>query len=410
MKQFKSVLLISCITLLILLSVFSSCTSKPAATTQPTAPAQTTAKPETLKIGMVTSITGPISAAFKSQYDAIKPTEDLYNNKGGINIGGHDYLIEIVAEDDQSTPAGAVAATNRIIDSGIKFMISPIFPPALMAVTPVTNEAKVASFTPSQANPEAYTSQAKYSFDCYSNIYDIVPFYQYVKQTNPDIKRIALLCPDDPGAVFVIENVIKKELSEMGFEIVIDEKYPNTIQDFYPVLPKVLASKPDAIELVVGITPWVAGITNVSRELGFTGPIYGSACVGDMNLTNSMIKPGYNYEVYSTSIDPLSDKLPDIVKDLRKLVEQSKQPFVFDSFQPLGALSVILQGMVKAQSLDVDKVVAALENMTIETPNGGTATWRGKEYGDFLHLLVSDKIPVSWIDKDGKVQFEYIKR
>ena len=33
-----------------------------------------------------------------------------------------------------------------------------------------------------------------------------------------------------------------------------------------------------------------------------------------------------------------------------------------------------------------------------------------EEYGDFLHLLVSDKIPVSWIDKDGKVQFEYIKR
>lgn len=415
MKKFKSLLLILCVLSMILISIAVSCTPKspatePPATTKPNTPAQTPAEPEVLKIGMVTSLTGPISAAFKSLYDAVEPTEALYNNKGGITVGGQNYLIDIVTEDDQSSPAGAVSATNKIIEDGIKFMISSIYPPALMATTPVTNEAKVLAFTPSQANPTAYTLEANYSYNCYSNIYDIIPFYKYVKETNPDIRRIALLCPDDPGAAFIVENVIKKELPELGFEIVLDEKYPNTTEDFYPILPKVLASKPDAIELAVGITPWVASITNVSRELGFTGPIYGSACIGDMNLAKVMIKPEYCYDVYSTSIDPLSDKLPVEVQDLRKLVEQSGQQFIFDSFQPLAALSVALQGIIKAQSLDIEKVAAALENMPIETPNGGTATWHGSEYGDFQHLLVSDKIPISSISEDGTVKFEYIQR
>jgi hypothetical protein len=66
--------------------------------------------------------------------------------------------------------------------------------------------------------------------------------------------------------------------------------------------------------------------------------------------------------------------------------------------------------MVKTLSLNLDKVVAALENRTIETPNSGAAAWRRKEYGVFLCPLVSDKIPVSRIKKDGKVRFEYIKQ
>lgn len=66
--------------------------------------AGTEAAEPTVKIGMITSLTGPMAPAFKDLADAAKPTADLLNRRGGVTIQGKKYLVEIVAEDDQSSP------------------------------------------------------------------------------------------------------------------------------------------------------------------------------------------------------------------------------------------------------------------------------------------------------------------
>jgi len=96
-----------------------------------------------VKIGMITSLTGPMAPAFKDLADAAKPTADLLNKRGGITIQGKKYLIEIITEDDQSSPPGAVAATNRLIQQGVKFVLPPLFIPSNMAMTPLAEDAKV---------------------------------------------------------------------------------------------------------------------------------------------------------------------------------------------------------------------------------------------------------------------------
>jgi ABC-type branched-subunit amino acid transport system substrate-binding protein len=77
------------------------------------------AEVKTLTVGLITSVTGPMAPAFKPMYDAVKPTEDLINQRGGITVAGQKYNIKIVAEDDQSSPPGAIAAANRLIQQGI---------------------------------------------------------------------------------------------------------------------------------------------------------------------------------------------------------------------------------------------------------------------------------------------------
>ena len=51
-------------------------------------PFVTDASAETLKIGVITSITGPMSPGFKPIYEAAKPAEALINSMGGVNIKG----------------------------------------------------------------------------------------------------------------------------------------------------------------------------------------------------------------------------------------------------------------------------------------------------------------------------------
>lgn len=413
MNKSRLVLLISCIILMVSLSIFSSCKPQPSTPTPtPTKPPDTAQKPtepEILKIGLVTSLSGPMSAAFKGLYDAVEPANDFYNNKGGITVGGQKYLINIVAEDDQSSPQGAVTATNKLIETGINFMINPIFPPSLYAVTPLTNKAKILGFTGSGSNHSIYTKENPYSFCCYADAYDVDPFYNYVQKNFPDVERIALLRADDPAGE-IVEGLLVEDFSSRGMEIVFNERFTMDTQDFYPIVTKVLAAKPDAIEMIISIPPWTAAITNAARDLGFTGPILACASCGDMNITNAMITPGYNYDILNAAVDPQSDKLPSKTQEFRKLVEQTTgQPFNFDNFMLFNALVPAVEGIVEAQSFDSDKVTTALENMVIDSPWGENAVFKGQEWG-FQHLLTTEKMALTKITKDGKVEFEYIDR
>ncbi|MEJ2738607.1 MAG: hypothetical protein P8105_02015 [Dehalococcoidia bacterium] len=170
-----------------------------------------------------------------------------------------------------------------------------------------------------------------------------------------------------------------------------------------------MAEKPDAI-MFVGIIPWVTGITSASRDLGFTGPLFGAAPCGDWYQLKAMIDPKYGYDIFYPAPPVKSDKMPDIVKELRKVVEQDGIDFNFDSVMPLSGLWPILQGIEKAQSFDTDKVVDTLEKTDVYTPwSEAKASWMGEEYG-YIHQLVLDKVPMTRLTKSGELEFEYIKR
>ena len=132
MKKRVSVLVISCLLLMVTLFLFSSSFIQEA-----------TAQAKTFKFGLISSMTGPMAPAFKSLIDAAKPAEDLMNKRGGITVQGQKYLIEVVTEDDQSSPPGAVAAVNRMIQAGIKFVYAPQATFCNIALAPIAEEAKI---------------------------------------------------------------------------------------------------------------------------------------------------------------------------------------------------------------------------------------------------------------------------
>ena len=76
-----------------------------------------------LKIGLIVSLTGPMAPGFKSMADAAKPAADVLNKRGGITVKGQKYMVEFVTEDDQSSPAGAVAAANKLGKVGDKVTV-----------------------------------------------------------------------------------------------------------------------------------------------------------------------------------------------------------------------------------------------------------------------------------------------
>ena len=71
--------------------------------------------PTTIKIGFVTSVTGNASSTFSDAADGAKAYFDSVNAAGGVN----GRKITVVVEDDQSSPAGNLSATQQLISQGV---------------------------------------------------------------------------------------------------------------------------------------------------------------------------------------------------------------------------------------------------------------------------------------------------
>jgi branched-chain amino acid transport system substrate-binding protein len=395
MKGLKLLTVAVCLVAIILL-VSGSCTK-----TRP-------GKSNTLEIGLITSITGPQSFAFKGLYDAVEPTENYINQKGGITVDGVQYLVKIVAEDDKSSPQGAVSATNILINRKIKFIVGPLAPPCSMAMIPLTEKEKIINMSPLSIDPSLFNPENRYSFNARDYAYDVPIIYDYLQEKYPNVKKIVTLTPDDPGPNFLLD-LIAKETNKRGIEIVAQDKYPPTIQDFYPILTKLLEQKPDAIDGLGGQTPWGVGIINQSRELGFTGPIFGAAAFGDPNQMNALLNPEYAYDFFQVAPDVLSDKMLPVVKDLRDPIEaKTGQTMVMDNIFIMGAIMPLLHGIEEAQSFDTDVVVNTMENMSNVNTPFGKAMWTGKELVGHNHALALDSVLLSSIE-NSQVEFEFLK-
>ena len=368
--------------------------------------AQTT-ELKTLKIGVISSLTGVMSAGYKDISESVKPTEKFLNQKGGITISGQQYRIELILFDDQSSPPGAVAAANKVAQEGIKFMLAPLFMPSNLAIASITEQAKIIRVQSTTSGVEQYGPQLRYSFAASFTICSIPAIYDYLTKTYPQVKKIARLVPDDPGAKQFSEYDVK-EIQKHGLEVVFDEPYRIGTEDFYPILTKALTKKPDAIDMGFAIIPWAKGIISQTRELGFNGPIYAPAFVGDINLLNGMLEPTVAHDIFQGGPDVLSPKMTPIVKELRKVVEKELgTKFNMDHTIVLEGVWPLLRVVEKAQSFDTDKVVDTWEKIQSIESIYGQARMGGQRIIGINHMVMRPALISRIVDKNKGVQFDY---
>jgi branched-chain amino acid transport system substrate-binding protein len=86
--------------------------------------AGTAADAETLKIGVVAPLTGGGAPWGIAGDQAARIAAADINAKGGLEVGGKKYQIEVISYDDQFKTADAVGAYNRLVNQdGVKYMI-----------------------------------------------------------------------------------------------------------------------------------------------------------------------------------------------------------------------------------------------------------------------------------------------
>ena len=106
--------------------------------------AAVTAQVDTLKIGVVSALSGPGSEWGLAQDGAAKIAAMEINAKGGLKVGGKTYKIEVISYDDQYKAALSVSGATRLIEQDkVKLIVGPMGSAATLAVKPLFEQHKV---------------------------------------------------------------------------------------------------------------------------------------------------------------------------------------------------------------------------------------------------------------------------
>lgn len=346
---------------------------------------------KTLKIGAIYSLTGLGSEIETICRNGSELAKDWINEKGGITIKGEKYLIDLIVEDQKGVVDGAVAAATKLVERNqVKFIIGQIVPDVVIAAASVTEPAKVLrSLAWGGGIPAVMNPKTPYTFRPVLSGAEMIPVnYDYLRDTYPKVKTVALTNPDEPGGQFFM-MVARKEAEKHGLKVVAAEFHDaQEQQDFYPVLTKLLAAKPDAVDVGTGFPIPISLKLKQLRELGFKGPVFNPSPV-ELYTILDIAGKDFCYDFFNASLDIKSPDVPLMIKELKKRWEAKyKSRFMFESFQGWDALWCLVQAIEAAQSLDPTDVKTAWEKMKSIKTSYGTGRMGGlKTYG-VNHLVV----------------------
>jgi len=225
-----------------------------------------------LKIGVDGVMSGAAASwGLVNKYCA-ETTADMYNAKGGIDIGGKKYKIQVVALDDKNDPNISISNAEKLTSEGIKYIIGPNIDTTAIAVKPVMERAKAMDF-PYAFSKELYQSPASASVLGMVASYQVGPvIYKYLKDVK-GVKSISFVARDESDAKNQqVEGVAAAKA--LGLKVIADnDSYEPGTMDFMPIMTKIVMGKPDAIVLS-GVAPSDAPLLiKAARDLGFKGTI-----------------------------------------------------------------------------------------------------------------------------------------
>ncbi len=226
---------------------------------------------ETLKIGVLGVMSGPAASwGLVCKYCA-EATAQMYNDKGGFDIGGTKYRIEVVAVDDKNDPKLSVSGAERLTQlEGIRYITGPNVDTTAASVRPVAEKNK-AIYIPYAFSKSLYTPPAENAILGMIASYQAGPIiYKYLMEQK-GVKKVAFIARNEFDPLNQRDEGVAAA-KKLGLDVVSSEDtYEPGTTDFFPVMSKVVGGNPDLIVLS-GVAPADAPqLLRNARDLGFKG-------------------------------------------------------------------------------------------------------------------------------------------
>jgi len=241
------------------------------------AAAPTLAQQKTVKIGFISSFSGPVAAIGTDMRNSFELALDHLGRK----VGG--MPVEVIYEDDQIKPEVGVQKTQKLIESDkVDFMVGYIWSNvALASLKPLVDSKTITFITNAGASQISGELCSPYVFTTSWNN-DQTPQAVGLYMNQKNVKTAFLIGPNYAAGKDMLEGVAATFKGQIvGRELT---AWPNQL-DFSAELSKARAAKPDAI---FAFYPGGAGIQFVTQyaQSGMKGqiPLYTAFTIDELSI------------------------------------------------------------------------------------------------------------------------------
>ena len=269
-------------------------------------------------IGEYASLTGSEATFGQSAHNGLELAIEEINKNGGV-LGKQ---LKLVTEDNQGKPSETQTVVQKLINRDkVVAVIGEVASSRSKAGAPICQAAKIPMITPASTNPEV-TTIGDYIF----RICFIDPFQATVMSkfalNSMKVKKVAVLIDQKNAYSTGLADNFRKVFTEMGGEIVEEQKYSAGDKDFKAQLTAIKAKNPEAI-FIPGYYTDVNLISIQAREIGLNCLLFGSDGWESEKLTEGKAKDALEGSFFSTHVSA-DDPSPIIQNFIKKYQEKYK--------------------------------------------------------------------------------------
>ncbi|HEX9433827.1 MAG TPA: ABC transporter substrate-binding protein [Burkholderiales bacterium] len=225
---------------------------------------------ETIKIGLVTALSGQSARAGEAITRGLQIAIDEINAKGGVL----KRKLELVRRDDEATPAkGVIAARELIFKEKVAVLFGGLDTPVSLAIVPLMNQEKLPFMGPWAAGTPITRNGANPNFVFRVSAVDEIvdkAMLQYAQKTF-NAKNCGMILVNNPWGESN-EKGLTAALAAKGMKAAGIEKFEGNDVDVVPQLSRLKAAGADCLFLVGNVGPSAQVVKSLDR-MGWKPPV-----------------------------------------------------------------------------------------------------------------------------------------
>jgi branched-chain amino acid transport system substrate-binding protein len=308
---------------------------------------------ETVKIGVVQPLTGPVAYDGNIYANTVKMLVEDMNAKGGV-LG---RKIELVIEDGACNPAQSVnAAEKLVVRDKVVALLGAFCSTSTAAMMEVARKHKVPHITGISTAAQLTEQNNAYFFRAVATTPMLGAAFGGELPKAIKAKRFAFLVINDDWGRSMVSSY-PKSIEGAGGSIVGTEFFQSSELQFLSQITKIKSMNPDGIILAAN-TQHAAALSKQIREMGITVPLMGEGSwTSDsyLKLAGPASEGVYGLVEYVYTIkNPINEAF---VKMSREKLKENPSKFAGAAHN---AISIMVDAIRRAGSTDPEKIRTAL--------------------------------------------------
>ena len=325
---------------------------------------------DVIRFGASLSLTGGTSVEGKRVKDGYDFYAKLANERGGIDVGGKKYKVEIKYYDDESNAQRATTLVERlIVEDKVNFVAGPYGSGSTFPASSVAEKYKIPMVIAHGASTTIYDRGYKHIFAVLNSV-DQYTINIVKMAAERGAKTIALVSENALFPKLGIDGAAV-QAKDAGLQVVYKEYYPSKTTDLSAMLSAAWAQKPDVI-IAGGYSADMMLLARQATELGvkpkMLGFLLGPTLPGFVSSLGASAEHTLEPVQWAAHM-PWKDELFGITAT--EYATRFKQEYGYEPDyhppQSTAALEVYHRAIQKTGSLDPAKVrdaIAATDMMT----------------------------------------------